>query len=176
MTLFLILLCSLLPTAPVLGPLQPPKSEVGVDNEGFTVADPGEGLGWPAPPPHPPRGGARSPPFPHIFRPKWGPKFIIRWEGWTLKMEEEDWCTGTRNVLFWNNAILTLLVDMFPEQKKTQLDSICNPFVCLPYTSEIIHWFIICSSHVRESKTVLGCVPLRWSGSVIRDHLPVIVD
>ena len=46
MTLFLILLCSLLPTAPVLGPLQPPKSEVGVDNEGFTVADPGEGLGW----------------------------------------------------------------------------------------------------------------------------------
>ena len=56
-------------------------------------------------------------------------------------------------------------------KKKTQLDSICNPFVCLPYISEIIHWFIICSPHVRESKTVLGCVPLRWSGSVIRDHL-----
>ena len=66
MTLFLILLCSLLPTAPVLGPLQPPKSEVGVDNEGFTVADLGEGLGWPAPPPtHPGEGLAPLPS--HIF-------------------------------------------------------------------------------------------------------------
>ena len=70
MTLFLILLCSLLPTVPVLGPLQPPKSEVGVDNEGFTVADPGEGLGWPAtthptPPPHPGKGLAPLPS--HIF-------------------------------------------------------------------------------------------------------------
>ena len=71
MTLFLILLCSLLPTVPVLGPLQPPKSEVGVDNEGFTVADPGEGLGWPAttpppPPPPPPPAGAPPPPPPYF--------------------------------------------------------------------------------------------------------------
>ena len=60
---------------------------------------------------------------------------------------------------------------MFPVQIKTQLALICNPFVCPPYSSVIIHWFIICSPHGRESKTVLGCVPLRWSGSVIRHHL-----
>ena len=66
MTLFLILLCSLLPTAPVLGPLQPPKSEVGVDNEGFTVADLGEGLGWPAPPP-PTQGRGSLPSLPTYF-------------------------------------------------------------------------------------------------------------
>ena len=70
MTLFLILLCSLLPTVPVLGPLQPPKSEVGVDNEGFTVADPGEGLGWPAtthPPPPPTQGRGSLPSLPTYF-------------------------------------------------------------------------------------------------------------
>ena len=64
MTLFLILLCSLLPTAPVLEPLQPSKSEVGVDNEGFTVANPGEGLGCPPPQPRE-EAGAPSPP--HLF-------------------------------------------------------------------------------------------------------------
>ena len=95
----------------------------------------------------------------------------VRWEGWTLKTEEEVWCTGTQIVLSWKNPILTLNADMFPEQIKTQLSLICNPFVCLPYSAVIIHWFIICSPHVRGSKTVLGCVPLRWSGSVIRHHL-----
>ena len=148
---------------------------MGVDNGESQWRIQGRCLGGPRPHPPPPLTQERSSgtPYLFIFRPNWGPKFITRLEGWKLKTEEEGWYTGTRNVLFWKNAILTLLVNMFHDQIKTQLASICNPFVCLPYSSVIIHWFIVCSSHVRESKTVLGRVPLGWSGSgtVTPDYL-----